>query len=295
MEQNTRNITWISRSFAKINLGLQVLERLPNGYHEIATGYCFINWNDRFELKSSPDFHLVMSDDRIPVSQNNLIVRALETLRRYVTFNDNFSVSVEKLIPFSAGLGGGSSNAATIIRMVNKVTGLDLPTDDLVQFLSGLGADIPVFLHGKPGIGSGIGSDITFYDIQPDAWIVTAFPSIHISTADAYKHCIPNRSPDIPIDKILMNEPLEEWRYMLVNDLEPWVIHQHPIIGDLKDQFYELGAVYSAMSGSGSSVFGLFQQEFVAVDAYHRLIDWKMQANITPASFEPDFGVYRNS
>lgn len=287
--------TWISRSYAKINLGLQVLDKLPHGYHKIATGYCFINWSDRFEMQQARSFSLEMSDDRLPVDSNNLIVKAIHTLQRYVPFDDDYRVFVDKVIPFGAGLGGGSSNAATMLRMINKVSHLEMKSEDIIQFVAGLGADIPFFLYGKPGIGTGTGTDIKFCDIQPDAWIVTVFPDIHVSTAEAYQHCEPDSNPDFPLEHILLHEPLEEWRYLLTNDLEPWVIHQNPMIGDIKDQFYELGADYAAMSGSGSAVYGIFQQEFVAVDAYNRFIDWNMQGNITPSSFIPDIGVYRSS
>ncbi len=289
------NTIWVSRSWAKINLGLQVLRRLPNGYHEIATGYCFINWSDRFEMKKAPAFALEMTDERLPSDHNNLIVKAVSTLRKYVDFDDGWSVLVDKLIPFGAGLGGGSSNAATILRMLRKVSRPDLSLDEIHQLVSVLGADIPVFLHGKPGIGTGIGTEISFCDIQPDAWILTVFPDIHVSTADAYRHCSPDEEPEFELEHILLKEPLEEWRYLLGNDLEPWVIHQHPMIGDIKDQMYELGADYAAMSGSGSSVFGIFQQEFVAVDAFNLFVDWKHKASLTPPSFIPDIGVYQSS
>ncbi len=292
---DTEQTVWISRSWAKINLGLQVLRRLPNGYHEIETGYCFINWSDRFEMRKAPKFSLEMSDERLPTDHTNLIVKAVNSLHKYVEFDDGWSVLVDKLIPFGAGLGGGSSNAATILRMLRKVSRPDLSLDEIHQLVSGLGADIPVFLHGKPGVGKGIGTEISFCDIQPDAWIVTVFPDIHVSTAEAYQNCLPNENPEFPLEHILLNEPIEEWRFLLNNDLEPWAIHQHPMIGDIKDQMYDLGADYAAMSGSGSSVFGIFQQEFVAVDAFNLFVDWKHKASLTPPSFLPDIGVYRNS
>lgn len=292
---NSENTTWTSRSWAKINLGLQVLNRLPDGYHEIATGFCFINWSDRFEMKKAEKFHLETSLPGLPVDQSNLIVKAVQTLGRYVDFDDRWSVLVDKLIPMGAGLGGGSSNAATMLRMLNRSMNNMLSPSDIHQLVSGLGADIPVFLHGKPGIGKGIGAEITFCDIQPDAWIVTVFPDVHVSTAEAYRNCTPDNQPDFPLERVLLQEPMEEWPYLLSNDLEPWAILHHPVIGDIKDQFYELGAVYASMSGSGSSVYGLFQQEFVAVDAFNLFVDWKLQANITPPSFIPDIGVYKKS
>ncbi len=289
------NITWTSRSWAKINLGLQVLHKLPNDYHEIATGFCFINWSDRFEMQKSRTFQLSLSDNRLPDDHNNLIVKAVQTLKKYVDIDDAWSVYVDKIIPFGAGLGGGSSNAATVLRMINYITGLNLKIEDICRFVGGLGADIPVFLHGKPAIGTGTGAEITFCDIQPEGWIVTVFPDIHVSTFEAYKHCIQNDASEYSLKHILLHEPLEEWRYLLTNDLEPWVIFQHPLIGDIKDQMYELGADYAAMSGSGSSVYGIFHQEFVAVDAYNQWVDWGLSVNITPPSFVPDAGVYRRS
>lgn len=290
----TNDRPWISRSFAKINLGLHIFEKLSNGYHLIETGFCFINWSDRFEMRKSSHFQLRMSDPGLPVDENNLIVKAAQALRRYLLFEDAYSVFVEKKIPAGAGLGGGSSNAATILHMLNKASNMNISRDDMARFLSDTGADIPFFIYGKTGIGSGIGGNLTFCDIQPDAWILTIFPNIHVSTADAYKDCIPEQNPDFSLSHVLQNEPLEEWRHLLTNGLEPPVILRHPAIGDIKDQLYELGAVYAAMSGSGSAVFGIFDQEFVALDAYNRFLDWKFTANLTPPSFKPDLGVYQH-
>ena len=246
-------------------------------------------------MKKAEHFHLETTHSTLPVDQSNLIVKAVHTLGRYVDFDDAWSVIVDKIIPMGAGLGGGSSNAATMLRMLNRTMNNRLHPDDIHQLVTGLGADIPVFLHGKPGIGKGIGTEITFCDIQPDAWIVTVFPDVHVSTAEAYRNCIPDNQPEFPLEKVLLKEPMEEWRYLLTNDLEPWAVRQHPIIGDIKDQLYELGALYASMSGSGSSVYGLFQQEFVAVDAFNLFLDWKVQANITPPLFVPDIGVYKKS
>lgn len=295
MNHSSKSI-WISRSWAKINLGLHVLRRLPNGYHEIDTGFCFINWADRFEMQPSHGpFSLQMSEERLPTDHTNLIVKAVHKLTTYMAFDTDWSVFVDKRIPFGAGLGGGSSNAATMTRLLEKACSLNKSAAQLALLVDELGADIPVFLHGKTAIGKGTGTQLAFHDIQPDAWIVTIFPDIHVSTADAYRNCLPDPEPDFSLEHVLLNEPVEEWRHLLVNDLEPWVIHQHPRIGDIRDQCYELGAVYSAMSGSGSSVFALFDQEFVAVDAYNQLLDWGLQANLTPPRFVPDFGIYRNS
>lgn len=287
--------TWISTSWAKINLGLNVLRRLPNGYHEICTGFAFLNWGDRIEMTSSDSFNLSFTDPEVPSGDSNLITRAASLFKKYTNSDPGYSMSVEKRIPMGAGLGGGSSNAATAMRMFNKASGVHLSAGELQRMSSTLGADIPVFIHGKTGIGEGIGNQITFADIQPSCWILTVFPSVHVSTAEAFSQCTPQPDPDFTIKRVLMQEPLEEWRYLLNNDLEPWSIQQHPVIGHIKDQMYELGAIYSSMSGSGSSVYGLFEQEFVAVDAYHLFLDWKYKTNLTPPDFIPDFGIYQKS
>jgi len=286
---------WIAESYAKINLGLHVLERLPTGYHRIDTGFCFLEWSDRFEVQTADSMHLELSDDEIPTDERNLITQAISTLERYVGLKQAYHINVEKRIPAGAGLGGGSSNAALILRIINKIEELGLSDEDLIDLSRDLGADVPFFIKGKTGIGHGVGSDIEEIDIQPDYWIVTAFPNEASSTAEAYKYCNPNPEPDFSIKRVLTEEPLDEWRYMLFNDLEQSVFQRHLVSGNLKDQFYEFGATYASMTGSGSAVYGIFEQNFVAVDAYKTLLDLDLPANLTRPGFSPDYGIYRKA
>ncbi|MEX0608770.1 MAG: 4-(cytidine 5'-diphospho)-2-C-methyl-D-erythritol kinase [Balneolaceae bacterium] len=284
---------WISHSHAKINLGLNVLERLENGYHRIETGFCFLEWKDRFSLTPSARMQLEMSDPKIPVDDSNLIVKALKLLAEEAGLKDEFHIKVEKHMPAGAGLGGGSSNAATIMRMANKVANLGLSVDDLIELGGRIGADVPFFIQGKTGIGSGIGNQIEELPIQPDAWIVTAFPNIESSTQEAYQFCEVNPEPDFSLKNVLLNEEPEEWQYLLMNDLEPAVFPRFNLVGNLKDQFYEFGASYASMSGSGSSVFGIFNQDFVAINAYESFHKLGFPANLTRPNFTPDLGVYK--
>ncbi|MEX1123060.1 MAG: 4-(cytidine 5'-diphospho)-2-C-methyl-D-erythritol kinase [Balneolales bacterium] len=283
---------WVTQSYAKINLGLQVLRKLPTGYHEIKTGFCFIEWSDRFSVKKANQLLLNMSDESIPTDDRNLIIKAIKHLQNYVHFQGHHLIKVDKKIPAGAGLGGGSSNAATIIRMINKIEQLGLSDADLADLCAGIGADVPLFLKGKPGIASGIGTTIKHLDIQPDCWILTVFPDILSSTAEAYGYCVPDENPQFDLEDILVNEDLEEWKYLLQNDLETSVVQRHPLVGDLRDQLYEFGATYAAMSGSGSAVFGLFEQEFLAAESYNTLLDLGFKVNLTPPNFKPDFMVY---
>lgn len=284
---------WISNSYAKINLGLNVLERLPNGYHRIETGFCFLEWNDRFEVQSANRMDLEMSDTSIPLDDRNLITKAVKLLQKEAGLRDQYHIKVEKHIPAGAGLGGGSSNAATILRMMNKIANLGLNEADLLEFGAAIGADVPLFIKGKTGIGTGTGTEIKPADIQPDHWIVTVFPDIESSTEEAYQFCQPNPEPEFSLEKVLTEEPPEEWRYLLMNDLEQAVFPRHNLVGNLKDQLYEFGAEYASMSGSGSSVFGVFQQDFVAINAYESFHNLGFKANLTRPGFEPDMGIYR--
>lgn len=284
---------WIANSYGKINLGLHVLERLPTGYHTIETGFCFIEWNDRFEVSPSPDYHLTMISDIVQAGENNLITRAYRAFERYVGLKQHYSFSVTKHIPAGAGLGGGSSNAALTLRMLNKLENAGLSGDDLADLSRDLGADIPFFIKGEPGIGTGLGHAVEPMPIQPDAWILCVYPGFESSTAEAYQHCIPNSQPEFSVKKVLIEEEIGEWQYLLQNDLEPTVTARFEMIGNMKDQLTDFGADYAAMSGSGSTVFGIFTQDFVAIQAYESFHKLGFSVNLTRPRFLPDYGIYR--
>lgn len=283
---------WIAESFGKINLGLHVLERLPTGYHRIETGFAFIEWSDRFEVQKAEAFDLMMKQSDIPADGSNLITLAYDAFDTYVGLKNHYRFAVTKQIPAGAGLGGGSSNAALTFRMLNKMEDAGLSDSDIVDLCRDLGADIPFFVHGKTGIGTGIGQEIEHIDIQPDAWIVTIYPGFESSTAEAYKNCEPNPEPDFSIKGVLAEESFEEWQFLLQNDLEPAVVPRHEMIGNIKDQLIDFGADYAAMSGSGSTVFGIFEQDFVAINAYESFHELGFKANLTRPKFKPDYGIY---
>jgi len=286
------NKRWVAESFGKINLGLYVLERLPTGYHQVETGFAFIEWSDRFEVRPAEAYELSVKNADLPTGGSNLITKAYDAFETYVGLKQHYHFTVSKQIPAGAGLGGGSSNAALTFRMLNKMEEAALSDSEIVDLCHDLGADIPFFVYGKTGIGSGIGNEIEEVDIQPDAWIVTIFPGFESSTAEAYQNCIPNPEPDFSIKGVLTEEPLEQWQYLLQNDLEQAVIPRHQMIGNIKDQLLDFGADYAAMSGSGSSVFGIFDQDFVAINAYESFNELGMAAKLTRPGFTPDYGIY---
>lgn len=283
---------WISDSYGKINLGLNVLERLENGYHNIESGFCFIEWSDRFEVAPASRNSLTMSNPDIPIDDSNLIVKAVQLLENEAGLKDKFHIHVQKNIPVGAGLGGGSSNAATTLRMLNKIANLGLSEENLLEFGKQIGADVPFFIKGVSGFATGTGSDIEELDIQPDAFIITCFPDVYISTEEVYELVTPNPEPDFSLRNILTEEDIEEWELLLLNDLELVVFPRQELVGNVKDQFYEFGASYASMSGSGSSVYGLFKQEFVAIHAYDSFHKLGFITNLTRPKYKPDFGVY---
>jgi len=284
--------TWIAYSHAKINLGLHVLEKLPTGYHRIETGFCFLEWKDRFEVKNAGSFTLSMPESSVATGPENLVSKAYTAFETYVGLRQHYSFLVRKSIPSGAGLGGGSSNAALTLRILNKAEQAGLSDEDLIDLSRPLGADVPLFIKGKTGLATGLGHDIEPLPLQPDTWILTVYPGFESSTAEAYKNCIPNTDPEIPLRQILTKEPVEEWRYLLVNDLEGPVISAGELIGNIKDQLYDLGAVYASMTGSGSAIFGLFDQDFVAINAYESFHKLGFLSNLTRPGFDPDRGIY---
>lgn len=283
---------WIANSYAKINLGLHVLERLPTGYHRIETGFCFIEWNDRFEVTESDHFNLRISDKSLPSNQKNLVSKAYQAFDRYIGLKKHYSFHLRKNIPAGAGLGGGSSNAALTLRILNKLEKTNLSDKDLIDLSRDLGADIPFFIIGKAGLGTGLGQDIDPLDIQPKGWILTVYPGFESATAEAYQHCEPNPNPEFSIKDILLEEEIEQWQYLLQNDLEPPVIARNHLIGNIKDQLIDFGADFASMSGSGSAVFGIFEQDFVAIRAYESFHELGFSTNLTKPGFSPDHGIY---
>jgi 4-diphosphocytidyl-2-C-methyl-D-erythritol kinase len=179
--------------------------------------------------------------------------------------------------------------------MLNKIEELGLTDDELIDLSRDLGADVPFFIKGKAGIAKGIGHEIEQLDLQPNFWIVTCFPNEQSSTADAYQNCVPDPDPEFDLKKILTEEHIDEWQFILNNDLEKSVFPRINVSGNMKDQMYEFGATYASMTGSGSAVYGIFEQDFVATNAYKGLLELDFPTNLTRPGFEPDYGIYRKA
>jgi len=248
---------------AKINLGLNVVERRPDGYHNIETVFYPIGLSDILEVEPSEtctDYSFSSSGIAIDGDpEDNLIVKAYHLLRSGYQFPP-VDISLIKQIPFGAGLGGGSSDAAFMLKALNEIFELKATPNRLEKLAAKLGADCPVFIKNKAVFAAGIGNVFTPIKLSlKGKFLVLVKPEIHVSTPEAYSLVVPEKPEVSLVD--LIQRPLYEWKDIIKNDFEKSVFSKYPEIGKIKTDLYEMGAVYASMSGSGSSVYGIFDVE----------------------------------
>lgn len=255
----------ITFPIAKVNLGLNVVERRPDGYHNLETVFYPVPLTDALEVMPMDDAFPSPTDCDIKTTgiavegdeQRNLVVRAYRMLAESHRL-PRLHVHLHKAIPTQAGMGGGSSDGAYMIRLLNEMCRLGLSHDEMVRTAARLGADCPFFISGKPAYAEGIGERLMPISLSlKGLWMVIVRPNIAVSTGEAFSRIKPKRPQKNCLD--IVRQPLETWRDELRNDFEESVFALHPEIGEIKQRLYALGAVYAAMSGSGSSVFGLFR------------------------------------
>lgn len=244
----------------KVNLGLSVLRRRPDGYHDIETLFLpYFGITDEIELFASPDFRFEPSPN---VSwTDDLTVRAYELLKSDFDLPP-VTIRLNKLAPVGAGLGSGSSDAAFTLRALNELFGLGLTDAQLAAYAARLGSDCAFFIYNRPMFGEGRGEILTPYELDLSGLeIRVAFPSgVSVSTKEAYSNVIRREESSerlLPLREVLQR-PMGEWKDLLLNDFERSVFPLHPEIEALKKEFYAQGAIYASMSGSGSAVFGIF-------------------------------------
>ena len=246
---------------AKINLGLHITEQRPDGYHNIESIFTPIPITDALEITVNKCEKTIFKNDGIDIPPNgktNLVEQA------WILFNEKFKIptvdlDLLKKIPIGAGLGGGSSDAAACMKSLNQIFKLGISERNLISMASQLGADCAFFIKNKTTYAKGIG-DI-FSDIEIDLskyHFIVVYPNIHVSTVDAYKHVKPKK-PNKDIREII-KRPIENWKNELKNDFEDSVFIQYPKISEIKNELYNQGAIYASMSGSGSTVFGIFKE-----------------------------------
>lgn len=246
----------------KINLGLNVLEKRSDGYHNLETVFYPIPLNDIVEVIPSNTTEFIASGITIPGENNtNLCLKAYELLKSEYNLSP-VEIRLHKVIPTGAGLGGGSADAAYTLRLLNQLFNLKLSLAQLKDYAQQLGSDCAFFIEDKPMLGLGRGEILEPIQLSlKGKFLVLLKPNVHVSTAEAYKGVKPTTAQP-RVKDIIENIPLQEWKHILKNDFEESVFQSHPIIRQYKEKLYTAGALYACMSGSGSSVFGIFEKPF---------------------------------
>ena len=256
----------LTRPIAKINLGLNVVERRPDGYHNLETVFYPVPVCDALEVfemdtrfPSDVDCDLKVTNIHIDGDeQRNLVVRAYNLLKQDFPDMPRVHAHLYKGIPTQAGMGGGSSDCGFMITLLNKMFGLGLTDEQMIQYAARLGADCAFFILNRPCYAEGIGERLQPIALDLSGWYLAVVrPDIPVSTREAFTFIRPHY-PAVNCRDVVM-QPVETWRGALTNDFEESVFKLHPEIGAVKDRLYELGAAYAAMSGSGSALFGLFR------------------------------------
>lgn len=252
---------------AKVNLGLNVVERRSDGYHNLQTVFYPVGIKDVLEVfpmaedfPSEVDCDIKISNIHIEGDeQRNLVIRAYQLLKKDFPNLPRLHAHLYKGIPTQAGMGGGSSDASAMLLLLNREYQLGLTEEQLIRYASQLGADCAIFILNRPAYAEGIGEILSPIDLHLEGWYMGVVrPDIPVPTKEAFAHITPHM-PEKCCRDIVM-QPVETWKDELVNDFENSVFTAHPELAHIKEHLYRLGASYAAMSGSGSAIFGLFKQ-----------------------------------
>jgi len=275
------------KAYAKINLGLRILRKRDDGYHDIETVFHRVNVYDDLTFGPSRNVSLVCSNAQVPTDESNLCVQAALLLQDYRNVREGACISLTKNIPVGAGLGGGSSDAAATLLGLARFWGLDVTRKDMFSLARTLGSDVPYFLNNGTAYATGRGDVLEYFDFDCPYWIVIVYPNLHVSTAWAYRNF--RISGDVPRDtlkEILLASiaNLQTLNSLVKNDFEPLVLQQYEAIALTKQKLSDAGAEFVQMTGSGSSVFGFFSDERLSQIAAFEL-GKQYQLFVTPPHF----------
>lgn len=264
---------------AKLNLGLNIVRRRPDGYHDLETVFIPVGLSNGLPGNPTPfcdilevteagvDEYLFEGKGIECAPADNLVCRAVEFFRNATGNTVPVRIMLEKHLPQGAGLGGGSADASFTLRALNELCGKPLDRAGLERLALKLGADCPVFIRNVAVYAEGVGEE--FYDIEnplAGMWAVIVKPDVFVSTREAFAGVKPHES-DIDLREAV-KRPISEWKGLITNDFEASVFPQHPVLADIKEAFYARGAEYASMSGSGSSLYGIYSSREDAEAAF---------------------------
>ncbi len=250
---------------AKINIGLNILSRREDGFHNLETIFYPLAIRDALEVVEADQMKFTSSGLEIPGdAMDNLCLKAYYLLSKDYKLPP-VHIHLHKNIPIGAGLGGGSADASFFIKLINQKFELRMDTLQMEAYASKLGSDCAFFIQNKPAIAVDKGDQLQTIDLDLSSYfIMLVMPQVQVSTSDAYRGVRPATMASSLAD--LVKLPVEAWRVAIKNDFEPSVFLQYPIIAEVKSKLYSAGALYACMSGSGSSVFGIFEKELKLPD-----------------------------
>lgn len=245
---------------AKINLGLNILSKRADGYHNISSCFYPVPVKDALEIIPAQKASFESTGLSIPGDpENNLIWKAYKLLQKDFKLPE-IAIILHKAIPMGAGMGGGSADGAFMLKLLDEYFDLNLTTNQLESYALKLGSDCPFFIQNKPQLVSGRGEVFEPISVNLKGFYLgLVYPEIHIGTREAYSEVSP-KHPETSIKEIIENRPLEEWKKSLKNDFEDSVFKLHPQLIHIKNQLYEAGAIYASMTGSGSTFYGIFNE-----------------------------------
>ena len=258
---------------AKINLGLAITNKRADGYHELETCFYPIPWKDVLEIIPSSSTSFQSSGIEIP-GEGNIVMSAYEMLKEDYNLPP-VAIHLLKQIPIGAGLGGGSADAAFALLLLNDLFNLDIDEQSLINYAVRLGADCAFFIKNRPMLATGIGEKMTVANLNlAGKWICCVFPGLHISTKEAFSGIKPAK-PERSISSIIEEEELTSWRGLLKNDFEEHLFEAYPVLASIKGELYQADAEYASMSGSGSTIYGVFESKpnLAFDDSYKVLVD----------------------
>ncbi|MCF7886343.1 MAG: 4-(cytidine 5'-diphospho)-2-C-methyl-D-erythritol kinase [Candidatus Marinimicrobia bacterium] len=250
----------ILKSNAKVNLALRITGKREDGYHTISTLFQEVDLHDEIIFEEAEQFSFSTAHPELPDNKNNLCVKAYFKMREFTNSKRNCKIYLDKNIPVGAGLGGGSSNAATVIKYLNEFWDLQFPDQKLQKIARTIGADVPFFIRGGTQIGEGIGDILHPIKLKPDFKILCLIPEFNISTQWAYKKfSLTNKKDKFNFDRLILGKK-PKWKFF-ENQFEDIVIQSYPEISDMKRILLLGGAEYAGLSGSGSTVIGAFHKD----------------------------------